>query len=824
MKNLLPFFIFQLFFFTLSKAQSTFNGITVRFNHCLLESEVIDSKESTFKSINEILNEKGKIIFSKSEYDIIRNLQITKIFTSLKTSDSISISRNGNKIIIPPFWATFNIQVEDVKIQQYLSKIKSLYPIIIYAHPNYYGELLDIPNDSLFSLQQSLNSTLNPNSDIEIDSAWTIETGKKYIKVGVFDSGIDTTHEDLSNAVLTGKGYFIDPYTELSSWGTDTRGIHGHGTPVAGIIGAKRNNSKGIAGIAGGNGSDTSGVSLIDFKLSPGLTSDNFARAVVDAARSVGTYHDWSSADPPVLNDEYYWSHASGYGIHIGNYSLAIKIANPNQLDTLGGKSNNDTLIEGPDEIPPTDCLLCREAFLFSLQNGVVNIVASGNGNYPLTPGINYTTDPSKIPQNYSDDWIIMAGGSGINGNWFDGFNGELSEQYWFANSNENIDVTAPATTSLVYSTASKFASDSINIYANFSGTSAAAPHVTGVAALLLSKYNQNCYSQSNLDPSDIEYILEKSADDSDSPGFDVFSGYGRVNAHKALKMIDFPEYQIVHPDNQVTQTTLVSSDTITLYLNTPLYSQATGPISSGFPLILERFYDAVKYTYELQYDISQYITSSSEIYDFWVRSSVSNGIKNFSDTINVLNQNGNYYETLSDTFEINPFGEIIQINNNLITVRGYYYHFIGLHLIQDDPSSFVSGVDYWYPININQQSPQVGISIYLRDSLAPFYQLPCDSLNLLYDSLASINDISLNPLIIYPNPGSDLLNIYNKNGITNEITIFDINGKMIKSPKISTISNQHIQLSVSNLENGTYFIVYEANGIQKTYKWIKIG
>jgi subtilisin family serine protease len=63
----------------------------------------------------------------------------------------------------------------------------------------------------------------------------------------------------------------------------------------------------------------------------------------------------------------------------------------------------------------------------------------------------------------------------------------------------------------------------------SMSGTSMSAPVVTGVASLLLSKYP-------NLTPKQIEYILEESAKDLGSQGYDILYGAGLVDPVAALK------------------------------------------------------------------------------------------------------------------------------------------------------------------------------------------------------------------------------------------------------------------------------------------------
>jgi thermitase len=92
------------------------------------------------------------------------------------------------------------------------------------------------------------------------------------------------------------------------------------------------------------------------------------------------------------------------------------------------------------------------------------------------------------------------------------------------SNYGDYISVSAPGDT--IYSTS--WSASGGSGYMNRSGTSQAAAHVSGVAALVLAH-------QPSLSNSELRSVIESSADDLYTPGWDPYFGYGRVNAYKAV-------------------------------------------------------------------------------------------------------------------------------------------------------------------------------------------------------------------------------------------------------------------------------------------------
>ena len=133
-------------------------------------------------------------------------------------------------------------------------------PAIEYIEPVYKFHALLEPNDPYYHKQWGFEQ-------IKAPLAWDRKTGRHVITVAVIDSGVDYSHHDLSANMWRnyleipnnrkdddGNGiiddYFGADFSITGSARGDPMDNDGHGTHVAGIIGAVSNNSLGVAGTA----------------------------------------------------------------------------------------------------------------------------------------------------------------------------------------------------------------------------------------------------------------------------------------------------------------------------------------------------------------------------------------------------------------------------------------------------------------------------------------------------------------------------------------------------------------------------------------------
>lgn len=144
-------------------------------------------------------------------------------------------------------------------------------PSVEYAQLNYIYRTTAVPNDTQYgqlwafkNTGQTINNTLTqpplspiystnnpgaPGNDMGIEKAWDHITDCSSVVVAVLDTGVKYDQEDLAANMWNGGSSFPNHGFDFISNDNDPKDLHGHGTHVAGIIGASGNNSLGTTGV-----------------------------------------------------------------------------------------------------------------------------------------------------------------------------------------------------------------------------------------------------------------------------------------------------------------------------------------------------------------------------------------------------------------------------------------------------------------------------------------------------------------------------------------------------------------------------------------------
>lgn len=307
---------------------------------------------------------------------------------------------------------------------------------------------------------------------IEANKAWVLTTGSHNITVAVIDSGVDPNHPDLKDNLLP----LIDIWNESGE--TD---IYTYGS-IENNYGGKDGNGHGthVTGIIGAIINNSRGVAGI---------AGNVMILPIKAANFEG------NTSASVITKSII--RAVDKGVQVINLSIG------------GPKS------EGTQAL--------KDAVNLALSKGIVFVSATGNesnraGNfieqvtvpaaYPGVIAVSAVTKYKKVA-NYSNggpETEIAAPGGGAK-------SGE----------GEKIYSTWPT-----YKTFEGYHAGITGPYALLSGTSMACPHVSAVAALILNK-------EPNLTGQQVRVRILSTVEDIESKGFDYSTGFGLLNAYKAL-------------------------------------------------------------------------------------------------------------------------------------------------------------------------------------------------------------------------------------------------------------------------------------------------
>jgi subtilisin family serine protease len=306
--------------------------------------------------------------------------------------------------------------------------------------------------------------------------AWRLTRGGG-VRIAVVDTGVDFRHPDLRRRLLAVRGSDLTrntayrcPY-ESSRGGRRVRVVgvddHGHGTHVAGVVAARAGNGIGVAGVA------------------PNAT---------------------------VLPVKVLKKNGSGTDLAVAR-GICFAVAHKARVINL-------SLVEDPLEqllVEGTGRQTAR-AINHAFRKGRVVVVAGGNENFPLCGyrsvreqalcvGAVDRNDLKATYSNFGDSTAVMAPG-GTGGGLQCRDDGDIWSTIW-PRSDDDCSHTG---------------------YQPLAGTSMAAPHVAGAAALVVARFGKRAT------PSFVYARLRATADDLGLPGADPLFGYGRIDAEQAVK------------------------------------------------------------------------------------------------------------------------------------------------------------------------------------------------------------------------------------------------------------------------------------------------
>ncbi len=362
----------------------------------------------------------------------------------------------------------------------------------------------DLPNapatdaDTFSSLQWDMRQISAPQ-------AHAVTGGSRAVLAGDIDTGADWRHPDLApnidfaNSVSCEGGV---PNQAPAAWDDDS----GHGTHTAGTIAAAANGI-GIVGVA-----------------------PNVRLGIIDVATPAGFFF------PEAVVCGFVWAAEHGFDVTNNSY-----FADPFQFNC-----HND---------PVQQAIWKAEtrAIRYAIENGVTVVASSGNSNVDLTRHPPLGNECVRIPSEVAGVITVSA-------------NGDLEQKAFYSNYGVGvIDLVAPggdsrqltleapngrvlstwpaslaATTFVISDPAQPGA-----FYRYVQGTSMAAPHVTGTAALVISRFGDAQTPQNGkLRPNQVESYLQQTADELPcgpdpacygGSGYNAFYGHGQVNALRAV-------------------------------------------------------------------------------------------------------------------------------------------------------------------------------------------------------------------------------------------------------------------------------------------------
>lgn len=676
-----------------------------------------------------------------------------KAFKRLTMTDTLSVTRLGDTIRMSDYWATVLVAlpegIDELQVANYITDLEG----INYSVTNDILHQMSPPNDSLFVTNNQLAlhpNSIYPNSDINVLGAWNQgKVGEEHVKVGVFDNVIDWSHQEFGSTqtlqaskVKGGYNYYSNLPIDFILGGTDT-----HGTKVAGVIGAFSNNGMGVAGVAGGDLSvGNEGAQLYSMGISMDDTS--FADIVTISEAIIE-----GAIDPVNPGD-------AGFGLHIQNHSW-------------GTDSPNYHLKEAVDECWRNHCIF---------------VAAIGNNN---------NSSPN-YPAAFQDLRVLNVIASGIDGERMDvtnGYGNWGSSYGWDGSQNYPLvepDFMAPGVRELVSTTTAEWDNTSsvclgstldASKYRCFDGSSAAAPLVAGVAALMYSEHVPANGYPNPLTTEDIEELMQSTAVDRDVAGYDYQSGFGLIDASEAVRVSSDP-YYVVHKkygNNDASMNWLSNGSQVFHYL---------GQDAGNQPII--EYHDHVD-VFRFIWNVFDTLPAGHEIVDVW---NVEAGWRT------ALNLNSNPVTIISEAT-----GEATTALNYTpggTLVHGYAH--TDLYLITEMQNG-VPVTQYWYPFSPSELKFE--------------YSIHVNS-----DPMANLNEQDQSDLVLYPNPnnGSFTVSFDLLDGGNIELMVTDALGKIVKLQEFENLNSgqNSLQVEMNGLQHGVYYCTLRSSDGVRTIPFVK--
>ncbi len=291
-----------------------------------VEEIVMVSPHSGVIEAREVISERAAAHFLLTPKSNVSGNTVEDLVSRLGLRLAERVSLNGPyRIAVPESLVTVG------SVQAWVSDLNSgaYSSIVEFADYDFVRRIATVPDDTYYSSgdQWSLDNDGSRSGsvkgvDIGALEGWKVRTDASDVVVAIVDTGARYTHEDLNENIWVnadeipdnsidddGNGYVDDIhgintlFSPQLSVGGDPMDDHGHGTHVAGTVGARGNNGLGIAGVAwnvqlmplkflgsNGNGLDSDAIKCIDYAIRNGADiinnswgGDGVNRALSDA-------------------------------------------------------------------------------------------------------------------------------------------------------------------------------------------------------------------------------------------------------------------------------------------------------------------------------------------------------------------------------------------------------------------------------------------------------------------------------------------------------------------------------------------------------------